>query len=127
MYLDYANFKLDLEGLRAEVIAADAVIMREPLGSVLVLIDLRETAATGSVVAMFKESSKYTTPYIRKHALIGITGMKRYLADKVAKLTGRPMRLFTTAEEAFEWLTSDRAAVLGEGDVIGVHREMTPP
>ena len=125
MYLDYANFKLDLEGLRAEVLEADAQIMREPLGSVLVLIDLRNTAATASVVSMFKQSSQLTTPFIRKHALIGITGLKRYLADKVAKLAGRPMRLFNSEGEAFDWLTGNSSAILGDGDVIGVHRDMT--
>lgn len=106
LHLDYANFKADLEGLRAEVTEADAEIQREPKGTVLVLIDLRDTVASGAVVQLFKESSTLTDPYVRRHALIGVTGIKRYLADKVAQLTGRKMRLFKTEDDALDWLTS---------------------
>lgn len=120
LHLDYANFKLDIEALRAEVLEADAEIVREPKGSVLALIDLRNTVASGAVVAMFKASSAITTPHIRRHALIGVSGIKRYLADKVAQLAGRPMRLFETEVEALDWLTQNRPAVSGDGDVIGV-------
>lgn len=119
LHLDYANFKADIEGLKQEVAEADAEIQREPRGTVLVLIDLRDTVASGPVVQMFKKSSVLTQPYIRRHALIGITGIKRYLADKVAQLTGRPMRLFKTEEEALNWLTSG-VAPSADSDEIGV-------
>lgn len=118
LHLDYANFKADIASLRAEVEEADAEIQREPKGTVLVLIDLRDTVASGAVVQMFKASSAITTPYIRRHALIGVTGIKRYLADKVAQLAGKPMRLFATEEEALDWLTRGEAAST-HGDVIG--------
>ena len=122
LHLDYANFKANVEALRAEVIEADAEIQREPKGTVLVLIDLRDTVASAAVVKMFKESSMVTTPYIRRHALIGVTGIKRYLADKVAQLAGKPMRLFVTEEDALNWLTRGEAASTA-GDVIGVKAE----
>ena len=118
LHLDYANFKHDVDALRAEVREADMEIQREPEGTVLVLIDLRDTVASGAVVSLFKESAKLTDPYIRRHALIGVSGMKRFLADQVAKLARRPMRLFDTEEEALNWLTKDGAL---SGDVIGVH------
>lgn len=118
LHLDYANFKADIAGLRAEVEEADAEIQREPKGTLLVLIDLRDTVASGAVVQLFKTSSAITTPYIKRHALIGVTGIKRYLADKVAQLAGKPMRLFATEEEALDWLTRGEAAST-HGDVIG--------
>lgn len=120
LHLDYANFKADLGALREEVVTADAEILREPKGTVLALIDLRDTVASGAVVQMFKESSAITTPYIRRHALIGVTGIKRYLADKVAKLAGKPMRLFSTEEDAIEWLTRGEAMSAARGEEIGV-------
>ena len=119
LYLDYSGFKHDIEGLRAEVLLADAEIMREPKGSVLVLIDLRDTVASGSVVQMFKESSVETTPYIRRHALIGITGVKRFLADKVARLNNKPMRMFSAEQAALDWLTSGVVPSDGDGEAIG--------
>ena len=120
LHLDYANFKQDIEALREEVRQADEEIQREPKGSVLVLIDLRDTVSSGAVVTLFMESSALTSPYIRKHALIGVTGMKRFLADKVAKLTRRPMRLFDTPEQAFDWLIKDEPVGAAHPDVIGV-------
>ena len=102
------------------MLEADAEILREPKGSVLALIDLRNTVASPAVVALFKGSSAITTPFVRRHALIGVTGVKRYLADKVAQLAGRPMRLFETEEAALDWLTRDQPVTGGDGDVIGV-------
>lgn len=119
MHLDYSGFKNDLPSLRAEVIAADTELMSERLGSVLVLIDLRDTIASSGVVSMFKESSKVTAPYIRRYALIGVTGIKKYLAEKVAVLLGRPMRLFNTEDEAIGWLTASDEKT-DAGDLIGV-------
>lgn len=119
-HLDYAGFKHDVAALRVEVRAADDVIVGQPEGSVLVLIDLRDTVASGDVVQLFKESSAETTPHIRRHALLGVTGIKRFLADKVARLAGRPMRLFSTEEEALAWLTRGEGEGEGEGDTIGV-------
>ncbi len=120
LHLDYANFKTDIDGLRAEVHEADVEIQRELKGSVLVLIDLRDTVASGAVVNLFKDSSALTNPYVRRHALIGISGMKRFLADKVARLTGRPMRLFDTEAQALDWLTKGEAGE-NAGEVIGVN------
>ena len=120
LHLDYANFKQDIEALREEVRQADEEIQREPKGSVMVLIDLRDTVATGAVVSLFKESSALTNPYVRKHALVGVTGMKRFLADKVAKLARRPMRLFDTPEQALDWLVKDEPLGAAHPDVIGV-------
>lgn len=118
MYLDYADFGNKLEELRAEVIEADGLILKEKPNSVAVLIDLRNTVASGGVVKMFKESSVITTPFIRRHALVGVTGIKRYLAEKVALLNRRPMRLFDTPEQALDWLVSDGGGLEG-GDIIG--------
>ena len=120
LYLDYAGFKQDIEGLRQEVAEADAEIQREPRGSVLVLIDLNDTVASGAVVSLFKDSSALTDPYVRRHALIGVSGMKRFLADKVARLARRPMRLFDTREAALDWLTKDEPLTGPHADIIGV-------
>lgn len=120
LHLDYADFGRDIDALRREVVEADEEILREPKGTILALIDLRNTVASGEVVQMFKTSSLETTPHIRRHALIGITGMKRYLADKVARLAGRPMRLFETEEEALDWLASAQPANADPGVTIGV-------
>ena len=80
----------------------------------------RNTVASPAVVALFKDSPAITTPFVRRHDLIGATGVKRPLAAKVAQLAGRPMRLFETEEAALDWLTPDQPVTGGDGAVIGV-------
>lgn len=124
VHLDYANFGPDFASLKAEVLEADTMMTAQRPGSLRVLIDLRETVASGAVVAFFKESAARTDPFIQKHALLGITGIKRFLADKVARLIGRPMRVFDSEEAALDWLAEgappDPAAP--DAHVVGLKR-----
>ena len=109
IYCDFSRFKTDVNGLRHEVEAADEEICKEPPGSVLALADLTDTVASGQVVSLFKDSAKLTTPYIKKQAVIGVSGFKRFLADAVARFSGQGMRLFDTEAEAMDWLVGARA------------------
>lgn len=115
MYCDFANFKSDVNALRVEVEAADQVIVKEPAASALLLIDMRNTVASGPAVELFKESAKLTASHVKKQAVIGVSGFKRFLADVVARFSGQGMRLFDTEAEAMEWLAGDREG----GHVVG--------
>ena len=119
LHLDYSGFHHDFSALRAEVEQADAIVVRQRPHSVLVLIDLRDTVASAAVVSMFKASAPRTEPFIRRHALVGISGIKRFLAGTVARVMGRSMRAFDTEEQAFDWLVEDAADI---GEVIGEPR-----
>lgn len=115
MYCDFSNFKSDVNALRAEVEAVDRDIVKEPADSVLLLIDLRNTVASGAAVDLFKESAKLTASQVKKQAVIGVSGFKRFLADVVARFSGRGMRLFDTEADAMDWLVG-----AGEGGhVVG--------
>ena len=109
LYLNYAGFKSDVDGLRVEVEAADGVICSQPPCSVLALADVRDTVATAAVVDMFKHSATRTKPHIAKMALIGIHGLKRFLAAMVARVSGQHMRAFDSEDEAVAWLVGERA------------------
>jgi hypothetical protein len=108
LYLDYAGFKSDVGALRAEVEAADRVICAQPLRSVHALADLRDTVATAAVVDLFKHSATQTKPHVAKMALVGIHGLKKFLAEMVARVSGQQMRAFDTEDEAFAWLAGER-------------------
>ena len=117
-YLNYAGFKSDADALRAEVEAADAVMCGQPPHSVLAIADVRDTVANAAIVDMFKQSATRTRPYIAKMALLGIHGLKRFLAEMVARVSGQQMRAFDSEAEALAWLTGERAdagVVLGRG------------
>ncbi len=116
LYLNYAGFKSDVEALRAEVAAADRVICSQPPESVLALADLRDTVASAAVVELFKQSATRTQPHVSRMALIGINGLKRFLAEMVARVSGQQMRLFDTEDDAYAWLVGEPVEA---GVVIG--------
>lgn len=115
MYLNYSGFKSNTAALRAEIEAADAVVCRQAPGSVLAVANLNDTTASSAAVELFKQSSARTKPYIDKLALLGITGLKRFLAEMVARVTGREMRIFDQEADAVAWLLgkSDAGVTIG--------------
>jgi hypothetical protein len=110
MYLDYSGFRSDTNALRAEVESADREVCRQPRGSVLAIANLSDTTASSAAVELFKQSVSRTKPYVDKLALIGITGLKRFLAEMVARVTGREMRLFDAEADAIAWLLGNSDA-----------------
>jgi hypothetical protein len=122
MYLNYSGFKSDTEALRVEVESADREVCRQPHGSVLAIANLSDTTASSAAVELFKQSSARTKPHIDKLALIGITGLKRFLAEMVARVSGREMRLFVTETDAVAWLLgkSDAGVSIGARTRVGV-------
>lgn len=108
LYSDFSGFGRNTTALQAEVDAVDGEILREPKGSVLALADLRGTVTGTEVVDLFKKSAKRTNGYVRKQAVVGITGVQRILASAVARFSGQSLHLFDTVEEANEWLASDK-------------------
>lgn len=67
-------------------------------------MDLRGTVASAEVVDLFKGSARTTKPYMQRLALVGITGLKRFLAEMVSRVSGQEMRLFDTEDDAYAWL-----------------------
>lgn len=104
LYQDFTGFESDLIALKKEVDAVDVLITRQPRDSVIALADVTNTTASAGAVQIFKVSAAKTKPFIEKQALIGIHGMKRYLAQTVAQFSGQPMKVFETKEEALVWL-----------------------
>jgi hypothetical protein len=115
MYCDFSGFKSDVNALRAEVEAVDREIVKEPADSALLLIDMRNTVASGAAVELFKESAKLTAAHVSRQAVIGVSGFKRFLADVVARFSGQGMRLFDSEAEAMDWLVGVREG----GHVVG--------
>ncbi len=41
---------------------------------------------------------------VEKTAVVGVTGLKKVLADAIAKFSGTHTKYFATKEEALDWL-----------------------
>jgi hypothetical protein len=70
----------------------------------LVLSDFRYTLVVKYLIDLMIVSSRLTKSHIKKTAVLGITGTKRFVANMLIGLTGQQLSLFNTVEQAEEWL-----------------------
>ena len=107
-YVDFSNFGMDKAGLKAEAQAVVATILREPLGSVLALSDVRGTVGTPDILAAVQSIVGQTNPHIHRRATVGIGGIRKGFLDLINRFTGRqPMVAFDDEEQAKDWLVTD--------------------
>lgn len=106
-YQDFSNYFHNYQRVKEELAEVQALVMEQPLGSLLVLSDFRDTAISGDLMPALNASSALTQKHIRKTAVIGVTGIKKSLADMLSKLTGQALKYFDTEFEAKEWLVQE--------------------
>ncbi len=103
VFVDYTNLKAD------ELVAEVDRVHREARSHLIgtrtrVLVDVRGAMMSAEAVRALKESTKSDRAMIEKTAIVGITGVKRILADAIARFSGTNTKYFDTKEEAMEWL-----------------------
>lgn len=106
IYADYSGFNTDVKAFQMENDAVDAIVCQQAADSVLCIVDVRDTVASTEAVAIIKNSAKRTKPYMRKVAVVGVTGVRRVLADAVVRFSGRELALFDDMEKAQDWIVS---------------------
>jgi hypothetical protein len=107
LFQDFSGFDLQqADPLIEELAAVQAIVVQEPLASVLVLADFRETQLGRDLMSILTESSKVTQAYVKKTAVLGVRGVKRFLADTLIRMTGQPLSFFDDETEAKDWLIS---------------------
>jgi hypothetical protein len=101
--VDYTNLKADELVAEADRVHKEA---RSHLTGkrVKVLVDVRGVMMSSEAVRALKESTRDDKAMIEKTAIVGITGVKRILADAIARFSGTDTKYFDTKEEAMEWL-----------------------
>ncbi|MGB8984826.1 MAG: STAS/SEC14 domain-containing protein [Anaerolineales bacterium] len=106
----YQNFSKNFynsAAVKDELAEVQEVVVSQPLDSVLVLSDFRDTNVGSDLLSMMNTASAATKAHVRKTAVLGVTGMKRKLADLLTALTGQQLKYFDDMEKAKEWLTED--------------------
>jgi hypothetical protein len=104
-YQDFSGHDLlESEAVKKELEEVQAVVMREPPASMLVLSDFRETQVGKDLIDLMVASSSATKSHIKKTAVVGITGAKRFVANMLISVTGQQLSLFDNIEQAEEWL-----------------------
>ena len=106
-YQDFSKHFYNSAAVKAELAEVQKVVLAEPLNSVLVLTDMRDTNIGSDLLPAMNAASSATKNYVRKTAVLGVAGMKRKLADLLTALTGQPLKYFDDIDSAKDWLTED--------------------
>src|SRR5215210_5973639 len=103
-YQDFSKNFYNAPVVRAELAEVQKVVTAELKDSVLVLSDFRDTNVGSELLSSMNEASAATKAYVHKTAVLGVTGVKRKLADLLTALTGQSLKYFDDMEAAKNWL-----------------------
>jgi hypothetical protein len=106
-YQDFSKLFFNSSAVKAELEDVQKIVKSAPNNSVLVLTDMRDTNVGSDLIPAMNAASASTKDHVRKTAVLGVTGVKRKLADLLTALTGQPLKYFDDMEAAKKWLTED--------------------
>lgn len=106
-YQDFSNWFYNSEAVKNELAEVQAVVKSQPPKSALVLSDFRNTNVGSDLLPVLNAASKETVGHVKWTAVLGVTGIKRTLADLLTQLTGQPLKYFDDEITAKEWLTRE--------------------
>jgi len=104
LYQDFSQNFFNSAAVKAELEEVQKIVVAQPLKSVLVLSDFRDTNVGSDLLSAMNSASAATKSHVYKTAVLGVTGMKRKLADLLTALTGQPLKYFDDIESAKDWL-----------------------
>ena len=107
LYQDFSKRFFNSAAVKAELEEVQKIVLAQPLNSVLVLSDFRDTNVGSDLLSAMNSASEATKPHVHKTAVLGVTGMKRKLADLLTALTGQPLKYFDDIEAAKDWLVEE--------------------
>lgn len=106
-YQDFSKLFYNSAAVKAELAEVQEVVKAQPKNSVLVLTDMRDTNVSTDLLPVMNAASAATKAFVKKTAVLGVTGVKRKLADLLTAITGQPLRYFDDIELAKIWLTEE--------------------
>jgi hypothetical protein len=106
-YQDFSKNFYNAAAVKAELADVQKVVIGQPKDSVLVLSDFRDTSVGSELLSSMNDASAATKAYVHKTAVLGVTGMKRKLADLLTALTGQQLKYFDDIGAAKDWLVQD--------------------
>ncbi len=102
LFVNYSH--CDIPMLKAVAAEGNRVISREALNSVLTLNDVTGTSFDKESVAVLQSKVAANAPYVRRAAVIGISGLQRLIYEGIQAFSKRNLPLFPSRLEALDWL-----------------------
>ena len=109
LFINYSH--CDVAMLKAVAEEGHRVIAREQPNSVLTLNDVTGTTFDKESVAVLQAKVAANAPYVRRAAVIGISGLQRLIYEGVQAFSRRRIPLFENRQQALDWLVQDPDSV----------------
>ena len=106
-YQDFSKLFFNSTAVKAELEEVQKIVIAKSKDSVLVLTDMRDTNIGSDLLPAMNTASAATKDHVHKTAVLGVTGVKRKLADLLTALTGQQLKYFDDIEAAKNWLTEN--------------------
>ena len=87
----------------------------EPPGSVLLLADFTGSRFDKVAFESLKEAAVYDRPHIRRSAWVGVEAMPKVYYENLKSFSQRDLPIFTTREEALDWLVTEVEEKMASG------------
>jgi hypothetical protein len=103
-FQDFSNHFYNTNAVISELLEVQEIVKAQPLNSALILSDFRNTNIGRELLPAMNEASAATKNHVKRTAVLGVSGVKRTLADLLSQLTGQTFKYFDDEFTAKEWL-----------------------
>jgi hypothetical protein len=80
------------------------IVIKQPLNSLLTLIDVSNTHYNTTVIQTLKELTRANKPYVKASAVVGITAMLKIILQTVTRFSGRKFFTADNLVQGKDWL-----------------------
>jgi hypothetical protein len=105
LFIDYSN--CDAAMMKDIACEGHRVLALQPPTSALTLNDVTGASFDHESVAALKSMVAANAPFVKRGAVIGISGLQRLIYDAVQAFSKRKLPNFKTRKEALDWLVSE--------------------
>jgi len=101
---DYSN--LTNEEVLERIKINEELIPSLGMDDILLLVDVTNDKGTAEIISSFKHIAKLIQPYIKKGAIVGITGIQKVLLKAVNRFSNLGLVPCDSREEAMNYLVT---------------------
>jgi hypothetical protein len=112
-YKDRGILQIDFEGctpadMLDRIRYARSIIGQQPPGTVRTLTLVKDARFNNQVSKEMKEYTAHNKPFVRRAAVVGLSGLQEIVYNVIIKVTGRKIATFSQVGPAKEFLVADR-------------------
>ena len=105
LVIDYSH--CEVEQMKEMIGLTRTLISTQLSNSLLTLSDVTGATFNIEVVEQIKEMTRHNAPYVRKAALVGVTGLQALIYNVVQTFSKRNIPIFSSKEEALKYLLAE--------------------